>query len=95
MGAAILADPLLSSGLVSSRRADWEYAWIRAKAFWEGVQRTYLLSPKESGNVPVSKRVHGGGGIQPSQGCTQREGRGDDAFRHNPTLRREQGVLEL
>lgn len=73
MGAAILADPLLSSGLVSSRRADWEYAWICAKAFWEGVQRTYLLSPKESGNVPVSKRVHSGGlgaggRIQSSQG---------------------------
>lgn len=89
MGAAILAAPLLSSGLVSSRRADWEYAWIRAKAFWEGVQRTYLLSPKESGNVPMSKRVHGEeNSAQP--GRTQRENRADGAFRQNPTLRRKQ-----
>lgn len=42
--------PLLSSGAVSTKTPDWEWVWVNAKVFWEGLQRTYLLSGEESGN---------------------------------------------
>lgn len=55
----LTAPLLLSSGSVSSKRADWEWAWVHAKVFWEGLQRTYLLSGEESGNGLVSEGRYG------------------------------------
>lgn len=52
---ATFTAPLLSSGSMSNEGADWEWAWVHAKVFWEGLQRTYLLSREENGNGLVSE----------------------------------------
>lgn len=56
---ATFTAPLLSSGTLSNKRADWEWALVYAKVFWEGLQRTYLLSREESGNGLVFEGRHG------------------------------------